>query len=171
VPASVLRLGPDDPAALAWLRHHWGTTQTLRQVAEDIGAAARGRPVPSEVVFAITFWSADWRPWRALAMPQMSGGLARWSVRTHGAHLALAPVQERAMRRKTLTHRFLAILRRFTYLFCRNDSSGSREPRSSELRTATDHRHHGPSSICSRRVRPPAGRHPNFLPITGTLES
>jgi hypothetical protein len=67
VPEVVLRLGPDDPAALAWLWQHWGTTQTLRQVAEDTGAAARGRPAPGEAVFAITFWSADWTPWRALA--------------------------------------------------------------------------------------------------------
>jgi hypothetical protein len=67
VPEAVLRLGPDDPAALAWLWQHWGTTQTLRQVAGDNGAAARGRPAPREAVLAISFWSADWTPWRALA--------------------------------------------------------------------------------------------------------
>ena len=30
--AALLRLGPDDPAALAWLWTHWGTTQALRHV-------------------------------------------------------------------------------------------------------------------------------------------
>ena len=34
----VLRLGPDDPTALAWLWEHWGTTQSLRHVAEDVAA-------------------------------------------------------------------------------------------------------------------------------------
>jgi hypothetical protein len=38
------------------------------------------------------------------------------------------------MGQKTLTHRFLAFIRRFTYLFRRNDSSGSIAPRSSTLR-------------------------------------
>ena len=33
VPDAMLRRGPDDPAALAWLWTHWGTTQTLRHVA------------------------------------------------------------------------------------------------------------------------------------------
>ena len=41
VPDAVLRLGPADPAALAWLWEHWGTTQALRHVAEDGGS---GRP-------------------------------------------------------------------------------------------------------------------------------
>jgi hypothetical protein len=35
---------------------------------------------------------------------------------------------------QTLTHGFLAIRRRLTYQFCRNDSSGPRTPRLSELR-------------------------------------
>jgi hypothetical protein len=30
VPAAMLQRGPDDPAALAWLWQHWGTTQALR---------------------------------------------------------------------------------------------------------------------------------------------
>ena len=33
VPADLLRRGPDDPAALAWLWTHWGTTEALRHVA------------------------------------------------------------------------------------------------------------------------------------------
>ena len=74
VPDAMLRRGPDDPAALAWLWTHWGTTQTLRHVAEDAaaGAARQTRAAPGEAVWVLTFWSADWTPWRALA--QLSAG-------------------------------------------------------------------------------------------------
>src|ERR1700712_1150667 len=54
----VLRLGPDDPRALAWLWQHWGTTQALRHVEDH------SRPASDTLVF--TFWSADWTPWRAV---------------------------------------------------------------------------------------------------------
>ncbi len=32
VPSALLQRGPDDPASLAWLWEHWGTTQALRHV-------------------------------------------------------------------------------------------------------------------------------------------
>ena len=68
VPDSVLRLGPDDPASLAWLWEHWGTTQALRHVAEDTAFSGAGRDLrPGDAACQITFWSADWTPWRALA--------------------------------------------------------------------------------------------------------
>jgi hypothetical protein len=63
VPAEVLRLGPDDPAAQAWLWEHWGTTEALRQVTEALSDSDSG---PTGQV-VIAFWSADWTPWRALA--------------------------------------------------------------------------------------------------------
>jgi hypothetical protein len=63
VPPDCLRLGPEDPAALGWLWAHWGTTQALRQVA-DITPDPEAAPTGPLVV---TFWSADWTPWRALA--------------------------------------------------------------------------------------------------------
>ena len=70
VPENILRRGPDDPAALAWLWEHWGTTDALRHVTAE-PAAGRGPPPPDRRVRAgrwhITFWSADWSPWRALA--------------------------------------------------------------------------------------------------------
>jgi hypothetical protein len=69
VPDAILRRGPDDPEALAWLWAHWGTTGMLRHVAEDKAAAAalRDRTAPDEAMWLLTFWSADWTPWRALA--------------------------------------------------------------------------------------------------------
>jgi hypothetical protein len=90
VPDAVLRRGPDDPIALDWLWAHWGTTQTLRHVADETTEAAVLRPRASqhasegtkharegseparegpagEAVWAVSFWSADWTPWRALA--------------------------------------------------------------------------------------------------------
>lgn len=57
VPADILRSGPDHPDALAWLWAHWGTTQALRHV---------GLRAPKEAALRVSFWSADWTPWRAL---------------------------------------------------------------------------------------------------------
>jgi hypothetical protein len=70
VPDEMLRLGPDDPAALAWLWEHWGTTQPLRHVAEEASGSQelRRRSVPAgQNAIHLAFWSADWTPWRALA--------------------------------------------------------------------------------------------------------
>jgi hypothetical protein len=89
VPDEILRLGPDDPVTLAWLWEHWGTTQPLRHVAEDIiaGREMRRRPVlaAEQDAIHVTFWSADWTPWRALeAMAERWPGL-RFDVRpTYG---------------------------------------------------------------------------------------
>jgi hypothetical protein len=68
VPAAMLQRGPDDAAALAWLWQHWGTTQALRHVSIDAAAeaAARRALARGEETFVVTFWSADWTPWRAL---------------------------------------------------------------------------------------------------------
>jgi hypothetical protein len=69
VPGAILQRGPDDPEALAWLWQHWGTTAALRRVAIDTEAetAMRRSLAPGEASFAVSFWSADWTPWRALA--------------------------------------------------------------------------------------------------------
>jgi hypothetical protein len=73
VPQAVLRLGPDDPESRDWLWAQWGTTQALRHVVaqsrqdgqlqdpESNGIAASG----DNTAFHLTFWSADWTPWRA----------------------------------------------------------------------------------------------------------
>jgi hypothetical protein len=68
VPAAVLRLGPDDPAALAWLWEHWGTTWALRRVEEtELTRAEVAALLDGHGAFRCRFWAADWTPWRALA--------------------------------------------------------------------------------------------------------
>jgi hypothetical protein len=69
VPGEILRHGPDDPVSLAWLWAHWGTTRELRHVTPESAAGQdrRGRPTDAGTGCHLTFWSADWSPWRALA--------------------------------------------------------------------------------------------------------
>ena len=67
VPDKLLRLGPEDPAVLAWQWENWGTTWMLRDVAlAPVGRAGVLVPPGHEGV-SYRFWSADWTPWRALA--------------------------------------------------------------------------------------------------------
>jgi hypothetical protein len=67
---------------------------------------------------------------------------------------------------KALTHRFLAIIRRFNYLPRRNDSA-SLAPRSSELTTNGSS---PPSSIIN--LQPPMfGRRPGGIPDFGPMDS
>jgi hypothetical protein len=61
VPGEVLRLGPDHPDALFWLWTQWGTTQALRHVA-----LRRGEGRAEAGALRVSFWSAEWTPWRAL---------------------------------------------------------------------------------------------------------
>ena len=62
VPEPILRLGPDEPAAQAWLRSHRGTPRPLRHVR---ALPAQGdRRQTSQM--RVEFWSADWSPWQAL---------------------------------------------------------------------------------------------------------
>ena len=64
VPAEILVLGPDEPEALAWLWEHWGTTQALRHVAIEAGRdPASSGETPNDAL-RLSFWSADWTPWR-----------------------------------------------------------------------------------------------------------
>jgi hypothetical protein len=67
VPAAILVLGPDHPDALAWLWQHWGTTQALRHVAPDTAPtrAPASELAAGEDRLRLSFWSADWTPWRA----------------------------------------------------------------------------------------------------------
>jgi hypothetical protein len=82
VPEVILRLGPDHPEALSWLWRHWGTTEALRHVAEDPGAA--GDPLHAaagEAVLRVDFWSADWTPWRALLRLREAWPALRFDIR------------------------------------------------------------------------------------------
>ncbi len=68
VPAWLLALGPDEPQSLAWLWEHWGTTEALRRVIDESGDPAVGTASPNAAPenWQLSFWSADWTPWRAL---------------------------------------------------------------------------------------------------------
>jgi hypothetical protein len=74
VPRGILRLGADDPASLAWLWRHWGTTWPLRRVEVLAPTEAElARCGQGDAVFCCGFWSADWTPW-----PVISGVRQRW---------------------------------------------------------------------------------------------
>jgi len=85
VPDAVLRRGPDDPIALDWLWTHWGTTQTLRHVADDATATAvlRTQVPAGQAAWAVSFWSADWTPWRALAQIAARWPTLQFDARPH----------------------------------------------------------------------------------------
>ena len=85
VPAAVLFLGPDHPVALAWLWQRWGTTQALRHVAPD---TAPTRAPPPELAagedrLQLSFWSADWTPWRALECIRADWPTLRFDLQPH----------------------------------------------------------------------------------------
>ncbi len=65
VPRRILRLGPDDPASIAWLWENWTTTWALRgvQVIEPDPSMALAE---GHDAMRYWFWSADWAPWNAL---------------------------------------------------------------------------------------------------------
>ena len=58
VPDDTLSLGPDHPDALGWFWAVWGNTDALRHVIR--------RSASTQIRFSLSFWSADWTPWRAL---------------------------------------------------------------------------------------------------------
>jgi hypothetical protein len=62
VPAAILLLGPTDPAALAWLTRHWGTTDRLRQVTRR-PKPGPGRRLPAgHAVIGYGFFTAGDTP-------------------------------------------------------------------------------------------------------------
>ncbi len=85
MPPDRLRLAPDHPDAFAWLWAHWGTTAALRHVAVEPAPALRA-PLPAGTAVArLSFWSADWTPWRALATVAARWPALRFDVRpTYG---------------------------------------------------------------------------------------
>jgi hypothetical protein len=70
VPTSVLALGPNDPAALAWLTTHWGTSDRLRQV-HALAAPRPGRRLPAgHAVIGYGFFTCGETPHAAIATLQ-----------------------------------------------------------------------------------------------------
>jgi hypothetical protein len=66
VPDAILQLGPTDPAALSWLRTHWGVTDRLRQVVEREKATTGRRLPKSHAVLGYGFFTAGETPNRAV---------------------------------------------------------------------------------------------------------
>jgi hypothetical protein len=79
VPEAILRLEPDHPESLLWLWTQWGTTEALRHVARAPDPNG-GAPATAATVFRVSFWSADWTPWRALATVQARFPALRFEV-------------------------------------------------------------------------------------------
>ena len=85
VPATILVLGPDHPDALAWLCQHWGTTQPLRHVALDTAQTRAPEPelAAGEDRLKLSFWSADWTPWRAFERVRADWSALRFDLQPH----------------------------------------------------------------------------------------
>ena len=80
VPPDILPLGPEHPDSLAWLQGHWGTTEALRHVALEPALLQRQTPPPGSASLRLSFWSADWTPWQALAMVAVRWPALRFAV-------------------------------------------------------------------------------------------
>ena len=82
VPGDILRLGPDHPDALRWLWEHSGTIETLCRVSL---APDRDEAAVAGTVVRLSFWVADWTPWRALAAIKARFPALRFDVQPHYA--------------------------------------------------------------------------------------
>ena len=80
VPSEILRLGPDHPDGLQWLWEHWGTTAALRRVTL---VPARDTAAAEGTTCRLSFWAADWTPWRALAAIRARFPTLRFDVQPH----------------------------------------------------------------------------------------
>ena len=67
VPDATLRQGPTHPAALAWLREHWGVSDGLRHIVE-LADPRPGRRLPrGHAVLGYGFFTAGDTPHAAVA--------------------------------------------------------------------------------------------------------
>ena len=64
ISGTILALDEDAPAAQAWLRTHWGTTQPLRHVRMVEENADKRLRRTGRLV--IEFYAAGWTPWQAI---------------------------------------------------------------------------------------------------------
>ena len=79
VPAQILRLGPNDPAALRWLVQNWGV-EGLRQV-KDLAKPTTGKRLKrSDSVIGYRFCSADTAPDAAIATLTKAWPALRFSL-------------------------------------------------------------------------------------------
>ena len=76
---------PDHPDPLAWLWQHWGTTQALRHVATGHGPhqGTGTRAGGGRDKLRLSFWSADWTPWRAFGRIRADWPTLRFDVQPH----------------------------------------------------------------------------------------
>ena len=81
VPSDILRLGPDHPNALGWLWQHWGTTQAIRHVAPQPPDRDAAVMRAGAGLLRLSFWAADWTPWRALERIRADWPGLRFEVR------------------------------------------------------------------------------------------
>lgn len=80
IPQEILALGPTDPAALAWLAEHWGTTDRLRQVHERAKPRPGRRLSVGHAVVGYGFFTLGDTP---------DGAIARLSARWPALRFAL----------------------------------------------------------------------------------
>jgi hypothetical protein len=67
VPATILQLGPTEPAALAWLAGHWGTTDRLRQATVRLKPGIGRRLPRGHAVIGYGFFTAGETPHAAIS--------------------------------------------------------------------------------------------------------
>ena len=67
VPPEILALGPMDPAALAWLTEHWGTTDRLCKVHQRVKPRPGRRPPAGHAVIGYAFFARGNTPYATMA--------------------------------------------------------------------------------------------------------
>jgi hypothetical protein len=66
MPPGFLALGPTDPATLAWLTEHWGTSDRLRQVHERVRPRPGRRLAAGHGVIGYGFFAHGGTPYAAM---------------------------------------------------------------------------------------------------------
>jgi hypothetical protein len=81
VPDKILHLGPANPAALAWLKSHWGTQDQLRQI-NALAKPGPGRRLPSgHSAAGYSFFAIDRPPSPAIAAIAEAWPMLRFALR------------------------------------------------------------------------------------------
>jgi hypothetical protein len=81
IPDKILQLGPANPAALAWLKSHWGTQDRLRQI-NALSKPGPGRRLPvGHTVAGYGFFTIDLPPAPAIAAIAEAWPMLRFALR------------------------------------------------------------------------------------------